>query len=147
MRWVEHAWITQNPHRARKRKKWIRQTCSNEKAVTRPTEGRTGISANQYWTWLFLELPTVCFKNIFLLKKLTTKVRVFGAVSGVGKQACLIFLQIKPWNSTGVKDLGCCIACQILSKLLTDKIADLLLLCLLICKYCIFKKIGLKRLC
>ena len=26
---------------------WIRQTCSNEKALTRPAEGRTGIIANQ----------------------------------------------------------------------------------------------------
>ena len=31
----------------RTRKQWIRQTCSNEKAVTRPVEGETEIIANQ----------------------------------------------------------------------------------------------------
>ena len=42
-----YAQITQNSYRAQTRKQWIRQTCSNEKAVTRPAEGRTGIIANQ----------------------------------------------------------------------------------------------------
>ena len=37
-----YAQITQNSYR------WIRQTCSNEKAVTWPVEGRTGIIANQH---------------------------------------------------------------------------------------------------
>ena len=41
-----YAWITQNSHRARTKKQWIRQTCSNEKDVTRPAEGRTGIIVN-----------------------------------------------------------------------------------------------------
>ena len=42
-----YAQITQNSYRARTRKQWICQTCSNEKAVARPAEGRTGIIANQ----------------------------------------------------------------------------------------------------
>ena len=42
-----YAQITQNSYWAWTRKQWIRQTCSNEKAVTRPVEGRTGIIANQ----------------------------------------------------------------------------------------------------
>ena len=39
--------ITQNSYRARTRKQWICQTCSTEKAVTRPAEEGTGIIANQ----------------------------------------------------------------------------------------------------
>ena len=42
-----YAQITQNSYRARTRNQWIRQACSNEKAVTRPAEGGTGITANQ----------------------------------------------------------------------------------------------------
>ena len=42
-----YAVITQNSYRARTRKRWIRQTCSNENAVTRPVEGGTGIMTNQ----------------------------------------------------------------------------------------------------
>ena len=42
-----YALITQNSYWARTRKQWIRQTCSNEKAVTQPAERRTGIIANQ----------------------------------------------------------------------------------------------------
>ena len=41
------AQITQNSYRARTRKRGIRQTFSNEKAVTRPAEGGTGIIVNQ----------------------------------------------------------------------------------------------------
>ena len=41
-----YARITQNSHRARTRKQRIRQTCSNEKAVTRSAEGQTEIIAN-----------------------------------------------------------------------------------------------------
>ena len=37
--------ITQNSYRAQTRKQWIRQTCPNEKNVTRPAEGGTGIIA------------------------------------------------------------------------------------------------------
>ena len=42
-----YARITQNSYRARTRKQWISQTCSNDKAVARTTEGGTGIIANQ----------------------------------------------------------------------------------------------------
>ena len=41
-----YAQITQNSYRTQTRKQWIRQTCSYEKILTRPAEGRTGISAN-----------------------------------------------------------------------------------------------------
>ena len=62
----------------------------NEKAVTQPVEGGTGIIADQCYT-VCIELQdfrklTVCFKKIFLLKNSSTKVCVFGAVYGAGKQ-------------------------------------------------------------
>ena len=41
------AQITQNSYQARTRKRGIRQTFANEKAVTRPAEGGTGIIVNQ----------------------------------------------------------------------------------------------------
>ena len=43
-----YAQITKNSYRAQTRKQWIRQTCSNEKAVTQPAEGGMGIIANQH---------------------------------------------------------------------------------------------------
>ena len=83
-----YAQISQNSYRVRTRKQGIRQSCSNEKAVTRPAEGGTGIIAHQRKV---LDLTfsgnvnCLFFKKIFLLKKSTTKVRVFGAVPGVKK--------------------------------------------------------------
>ena len=38
---------------------------------------------------------------------MTTKVRVFGAVPAVGKQAILNLRQIKPRNWTEIKDFCC----------------------------------------
>ena len=38
---------------------------------------------------------------------MTTKMRVFGAVPGVGKQAILNLRQIKPPNWTEIKDFCC----------------------------------------
>ena len=60
-----------------------------------------------------------------------TNVHVFSAVPGRGKQAFLIFLQIKLWNSIYIKDFCWCIGCRNSSKLLRDKIAGSLMLCLL----------------
>ena len=53
---------------------------------------------------------------------MTTKVRVLGAVPGVGKQSFLILRQIKPRNWTEIKDFCWCTECKILSELLADKI-------------------------
>ena len=42
---------------------------------------------------------------------------------GVGKQAFLILLPLKPWNSTEIKEFGCGIGWRHLNKLLADIIA------------------------
>ena len=60
---------------------------------------------------------------------MTAKVRVFGAVPGVGKQAILILRQIKPRNWMEIKDCCWCIGCKNFSKLLADKIAGSMIHC------------------
>ena len=59
---------------------------------------------------------------------MTTKVRVFGAVPGIGKQAILILRQIKSRNWTEIKDFCWCIGCKNISNLLADKIAGSMML-------------------
>ena len=59
---------------------------------------------------------------------MTTKVRVFGAVPVVGKQAILILRQINPRNWTEIKGFCWCIGCKNLSKLLADKTAGSMML-------------------
>ena len=60
---------------------------------------------------------------------MTTKVRVFDAVPGVGKQAILILRQIKPRNWMEIKDFCWCIGCKNFSKLLADKMAGSMIHC------------------
>ena len=93
-----YARIAQNSYRARTRKQFIRRTCSNEKAATRPAEGGTEIFANQRYVLdlTFSGITNCLFKKPFTVKKNDDKSACFGAVSGVGKQAVLILLQFKP---------------------------------------------------
>ena len=61
-----------------------------------------------------------------------TKVRVFGAVPGVGKTSNSNFATNQTTNCTEVKDFCSYIGCTNFSKLLADKIASQMIRLLLI---------------